>query len=135
VAVVLYGLALRPLFSNETLRDETITIMPGQMMSFDMRLLSTSKRELILEYEVLPGNPINVLVAEMGSTQEGAKNLIFVPAFSSQSTLAGKKKGLLPKGMWSVLLISPANVIGPTKIKVKTQLQRPKFFTGVSKPV
>jgi hypothetical protein len=68
VAVVLYGLALRPLFSNETLRDETITIMPGQMMSFDMRLLSTSKRELILEYEVLSGNPINVLVAEMGST-------------------------------------------------------------------
>lgn len=68
MAVVLYGLALRPLFSNETLRDETITIMPGQMMSFDMRLLSTSKRELILEYEVLSGNPINVLVAEMGST-------------------------------------------------------------------
>jgi hypothetical protein len=68
VAVVVYGFVLRPLFSNETLRDETITIMPGQMMSFDMRLLSTSKRELILEYEVLSGNPINVLVAEMGST-------------------------------------------------------------------
>ena len=134
VAVLVYGFFLRPMLSVEDLRDETFVLQPGQIKTFDMNLSGTNKRVLNLKYEVVSGNPINLTVATMESTQRGSNGVVEVDAFQSASVTSGEKEALLPPGLWSVLVGSPPNVSGSTKIKIKTQLHRPRWFQKVASP-
>lgn len=134
VAVLVYGFFLRPMLSVEDLRDETFVLQPGQIKTFDMNLSGTNKRVLNLKYEVVSGNPINLTVATMESTQRGSNGVVEVDAFQSASVTSGVKEALLPPGLWSVLVGSPPNVSGSTTIKIKTQLHRPRWFQKVAYP-
>ena len=127
VAVLWYGFLFRPWLSTETLRDEVAVLEPGQMKTFDMNL--PFERVVRLKYEVLEGGPVNVFLATMSSTQPTSRSIAHIPGFASLSTISGDTDALVKPGKWSIIVMPSKDAASTsTKVKVLTQIHRPRFF-------
>lgn len=127
VGVLWYGFLFRPWISTETLRDEVDVLETGQMKTFDMNLQFA--RVVRLKYEVLEGGPVDVFLATLDSTQPNSRSFEHIPGFSSISTISGDTDALVKPGKWSIIIMPSKGAANtPTKVKVLTQIHRPRFF-------